>query len=128
VAEGEADRIGKGSAADLLSRWRAAERDHAAAVESASVAELAAATAERAAHAARETAAAARLSLEAAQRADRAARETAEAADSLGRAAARDHETATAAVVDSIAREAAAREAFHDAEKTGFAKPKDTGR
>ncbi len=71
MAEDEKNRLGAGSAAELLSDWRAAERDHAAAVETANVASIAAAAAQRAAHAAHETADAARLSLEAAQRADR---------------------------------------------------------
>ena len=38
MAESEAERLGKGSAAELLANWRAAERDHAAAIESAGVA------------------------------------------------------------------------------------------
>ena len=87
MAESEGERLGKGSAAELLSRWRAAERDHAAAIESAGVAALASDAAQRAAHAARETADAARLSLEAAQRAERAAREAAEAAANAAAAA-----------------------------------------
>src|SRR5690349_5288094 len=80
VAEKEGERLGKGSAADLLSAWRAAERDHAAASEAANVAQLASDAAQRAAEAARETSDAARLSLEAAQKAERAGRATAAAA------------------------------------------------
>ena len=68
MAEDEGRRLGKGSAAELLSAWRAAERDRAAAEESADVAELASNAAAEADTAATETATAARLSLEAGQR------------------------------------------------------------
>jgi hypothetical protein len=125
MAESEGQRLGKGSAADLLAQWRAAERDHAAATETASVASLAVAAAQRAAHAARETAEAARLSLEAAQRADVAARETADAADTLSATAGLQREAADSAVVDAEAAEAEARDAFHAARKQGF--PKNPG-
>ena len=125
MAESEAQRLGKGSAADLLATWRAAERDHAAALESAGVAALAAEAAERAAHAARETADAARLSLEAAQRAERAARETADAATVLSGAAAHERSIADAAVTASETAETDARDAFQDAQRRGF--PKDGG-
>jgi hypothetical protein len=122
MAESEGERLGKGSAAHLLADWRAAERDHAAAVESASVASLAAEAARRAAHAARETADAAELSLQAAQRAERAARETADAADVLSAAAAKEQEIADAAVIDSTTAEADARAAFRSAQDKGFPK------
>ena len=125
MAEEEGDRIGKGSAADLLSAWRAAERDRAAAVETASVAELAVAAAWRAADAARETADAAKLSLEAAQRAERAARETAEAADIFRAAATVDHAAADSAVARATEREADAKQAFHDAQLKGFPKAEE---
>ena len=125
MSESEADRMGKGSAASLLANWRAAERDHAAAVESAGVADLASAAAERAAHAARETAEAAKLSLEAAQRADKAARETAEAADVLSAATSREKAVADEAVSSTRAAETEAKDAFHDAQRKGF--PKDEG-
>jgi hypothetical protein len=125
MAESEGERLGKGSAADLLSKWRAAERDRAAAVESASVAALASDAAQRAAHAARETADAARLSLEAAQRAERAARETAEAAAVLSTATAREQALSAEAVTASEAAETDARDAFHNAQREGF--PKNPG-
>jgi hypothetical protein len=125
MAESEEERLGKGSAAQLLSKWRAAERDHAAAVESASVAALASDAAERAANAARETADAARLSLEAAQRAERAARETADAADVLRAATTREQALTDEAVTASKAAETEAKDAFQDAQRKGF--PKDPG-
>ena len=123
MAESEGQRLGKGSAAELLAKWRAAERDHAAATETANVASLAAAAAQRAAHAARETAEAARLSLEAAQRAELAARETAEAADVLSATAGVEQNSADAALVDAVAAETEAKDAFNAARKAGF--PKD---
>jgi hypothetical protein len=122
MAESEGERLGKGSAAELLAKWRAAERDHAAAVESASVASLASDAAQRAAHAARETADAARLSLEAAQRAERAARETAGAADVLSAATAREQALTDEAVTASEAAETEARDAFQNAQQKGFPK------
>jgi hypothetical protein len=125
MSESEAQRMGKGSAASLLANWRAAERDHAAAVESAGVAGLASAAADRAAHAARETADAAKLSLEAAQRADRAARETADAADVLSAATSRERAVADEAVSSTKAAETAAKDAFHEAQQKGF--PKQEG-
>jgi hypothetical protein len=122
MPESEDQPLGKGSAADLLARWRGAERDHAAAVESASVAALAADAAQRASIAARETADAARLSLEAAQRAERAARETADAADVLSAAASIERTVADAAVGNTEAQEAKAKSAFQDAQDQGFPK------
>jgi hypothetical protein len=120
MAEKEGERLGKGSAADLLSAWRAAERDHAAASEAANVAQLASDAARRAAEAARETSDAARLSLEAAQKAERAARETSAAADVLSTATARELAAAAHAVDDAADRETAARDAFREAQDTGF--------
>jgi hypothetical protein len=125
MSETEGRRMGKGSAADLLANWRAAERDHAAAVESAGVADLASEAAERAAHAARETADAAKLSLEAAQRADKAARETADAADVLSAATSREKAAANEAVSSTRAAETEAMDAFHEAQRKGF--PKQDG-
>jgi hypothetical protein len=125
MSETEGRRLGKGSAADLLADWRAAERDHAAAIESASVASLAAAAAERAAHAARETADAAKLSLEAAKRAERAAHETADAADVLSAAAGKDRSMAGDALTAAGAAETKAKDAFHEAQRKGF--PKQDG-
>ena len=125
MSDFEGRRMGKGSAADLLARWRAAERDRAAAIESASVASLAAAAAERAAHAARETADAAKLSLEAAQRAERAARETADAADVLTAAAVKERSVADEALTSAESAETQAMDAFHHAQQQGF--PKDPG-
>ena len=52
VAEAEGGQLGKGSAAELLGNWRAAERDRVAAEETAGVASLAASAASEAATAA----------------------------------------------------------------------------
>ena len=125
MAEFEGERLGKGSAAELLSNWRAAERDHAAAIESAGVAGLAAEAAQRAAKAANETAEAARLSLQAAQRAEHAARETAEAAEVLSATATEEQSLADNAVSDAATAETDAKGAFQDAQRQGF--PKEPG-
>ena len=125
MAETEGERLGKGSAAELLANWRAAERDRAAAVESAGVAGLAVEAAQRAARAAQETAEAARLSLEAAQRADHAARETADAANVLSASASHEQSLANTAVSEAMAAESEAKDAFQDAQRQGF--PKDDG-
>jgi hypothetical protein len=122
VAEAEGSRLGKGSAADLLSNWRAAERDRVAAEESASVAALAAAAAKEAGMAAEETAAAARLSLEAAQSAERAARRTSEAAELAARTASREATTADAALEASRAAEDEAKALFQSGQARGFEK------
>ena len=122
MAESEGERLGKGSAADLLSAWRAAERDHVAASQAATVAQLASAAADRASEAAKETAEAARLSLEAAQRAERAARETADAANVLSSAASREREIADHAVDEAVEREDVAKQAFHEAQGRNFRK------
>jgi hypothetical protein len=123
VAEAEGGRLGKGSAADLLSNWRAAERDRVAAEETASVATLAAAAAAEAMKAATETADAARLSLEASQRAENAARRTSEAADIAARTAKREQADADQAVVRSRKAEEVAQARFLDGQRQGF--PKD---
>jgi hypothetical protein len=125
MAESEAERLGKGSAAELLATWRAAERDHAAAIESAGVASLAVEAAQRAAKAAHETAEAARLSLDAAQRADHAARETAEAAQVLSATAAQEQSLADAAVSEAKTAETDAKDAFQQAQRQNF--PKESG-
>ena len=125
MAESEGERLGKGSAADLLANWRAAERDHAAALESAGVAALASEAAQRAAKAAHETAEAARLSLDAAQRAAHAARETADAANVLSGTAAQEQSLADTAVSDAETAETDARNAFQEAQSQGF--PKEPG-
>ena len=122
MAESEAERLGKGSAAELLANWRAAERDHAAAIESAGVAGLAAEAAQRAARAAHETAEAARLSLEAAQRAQDAARETAAAAQVLSATASEEQSLADTAVGEAATAEIDARDAFQEAQRQGFPK------
>jgi hypothetical protein len=125
MAESEGERLGKGSAAELLANWRAAERDHAAALESAGVAGLAANAAQRAAKAAHETAEAARLSLEAAQRAEHAARETAEAAEVLSATATEEQSLADSAVNEAATAETDAKDAFQEAQRQGF--PKEPG-
>ena len=125
MAESEGERLGKGSAAELLANWRAAERDHAAAIESAGVAGLAAEAAKRATKAAHETAEAARLSLEAAQRAEHAARETAEAAAVLSATAVEEQSLADNAVSEAQTAETDAKDAFQNAQRQGF--PKEPG-
>jgi hypothetical protein len=125
MAESEGERLGKGSAAEMLAQWRAAERDHAAAIESAGVAGLAAEAAQRAAKAAHETSEAARLSLEAAQRAAHAARETADAAEVLSATTAHEQSLADTALNDAATAETAARDAFQEAQRQGF--PKEPG-
>src|SRR6185295_9730854 len=114
VAEREADNVGKGSAAELLSAWRGAERDRVAAEETASVAAMARKAAAEAAAAAKETSEAAQLALTAAQRADLAARRTAEAAELASRTATRESESADTAVGEAKTTEDAARAAFND--------------
>ena len=116
----ESHHLAKGSAARLLSDWRAAERDAIAAHESAEVATLASAAAEKAARAAQETADSAKLALEAATRAEHAARETAEAASILASGSARAKTLADAEVERADAAEGAARDAFHAAQDSGF--------
>jgi hypothetical protein len=116
----ETNRLAEGSAAKLLSDWRAAERDAVAARASADVADLASHAAERAARAAQETAESAKLALEAATSAERAARETAEAARILATTSAADKEAASDKVTRTEADEADARDAFHEAQDAGF--------
>ena len=122
MAEHDEPPLGSGSAAELLSAWRAAERDHAAALDASDTAGLAALAAGRAATAARETAEAARLSLEAATRAERAAQETADAADVLSAAVRHGQALAEAAVDTTKAAELEAKVAFRDAQAEGFPK------
>src|SRR6185312_11064078 len=95
VSEKEAERLGKGSAAELLSAWRGAERDRVAAEETLQVASVAALAAAEAARAAQETSEAARLTMEAAQKAELAARRTSEAAELLAKSAGSDKGAAT---------------------------------
>ena len=75
----EAESRKKGSAAELLGNWRAAERDLIAARDTKDVASLAANAAHAAVEAAQETSEAAKLGAEAANRAQRSAERTAEA-------------------------------------------------
>jgi hypothetical protein len=116
----ESKRFAEGSAARLLSDWRAAERDSVAAHEAADAATLATTVAQKAARAADETAAAAKLALEAATRAERAATETAEAARILATGAASDQLAAAQKADDAVQAESAARDAFHEAQGAGF--------
>ena len=127
LAEQEGRRLGKGSAAELLSAWRAAERDLAAAEETVSVADLASSAAAEAETAATETADAARLSLEAAQRAELAARKTADAAKLVAATTERESASADAALTASRAAEEAAKLEFLDAQKHGFPKADEPG-
>jgi hypothetical protein len=122
LAESEGERLGKGSAAELLGNWRAAERDRVAAEETASVASLAAEAAAEAATAAEETAAAAKLSLEAAQRAEHAARRTSSAAELAARTARKESTTADEALEASKAAEDAARSRFREGQASNFGK------
>lgn len=121
MAEAESRR--KGSAAELLGNWRAAERDLVAARDSADAATLAAAAAEVALVAARETSEAARLGAEAAQRAGHSAKRTAEAAEVTARAAQRESASSQEALKTAAQAEAVAGEAYHEAAREGF--PKD---
>ena len=113
----------RGTAAELLSEWRAAERDLVAAQETLDVATLAAAAADEAVIAARETSEAAELSQQAAQRAQMSAARTAAAADVTARVASKDQKTATTSLADATQAEADANERYHAAEREGF--PKD---
>ena len=120
MAETESKR--RGSAAELLGNWRAAERDLVAARDTADVAELAAAAAEAALVAATETGEAAHLASEAAQRAERSAQRTAEAAEVTAKAARKDQSDAREALSRSTSAETAAGDAYHQAEREGFPK------
>jgi hypothetical protein len=120
MSEKGEDRLGKGSAAELLSAWRASERDRAAAEDTLAVASIAALAADEAARAAQETSDAARLSLEAAQKAEIAARRTSEAAELASKTATSDRATAEAALERSRGSEDAARDAFRNAQEQGF--------
>jgi hypothetical protein len=121
VAEAESRK--RGSAAELLGDWRAAERDLVAAQDAADVATLAATAAQVAVVAAHETGEAARLGAEAAQRAQMSASRTAEAAEMTARAARRDQTSTAETLADSTRAEKDAGDAYHDAEREGF--PKD---
>lgn len=119
---GESDPGPKPTAAKLLGGWRAAERDLAAARETASVAELASAAADVAQVAAEETGEAARMSSEAAKRAEHSANRTAEAAGIASRAAHADVVDTRAALRTASDAEVAAGDAFQSAQRDGFPK------
>ena len=123
MSEKEGDRLGKGSAAALLSAWRVAERDRVAAQETLQVASVAALAAAEAAKAAKETSEAARLSLEAAKKAEVSARRTSEAAELLSKAAVADEGAATEALARSQRAEDSARDEYQQAQEQGFPKP-----
>jgi hypothetical protein len=123
VSDEAASRLGKGSAAELLSAWRAAERDRVAVEETLDVARAAELAAGEAARAAEETADAARLSLEAAQKAEIAAKRTADAAGIVAKAAIAGRGVAEAHLAESQGDEIGARNAYHDAQDRGFPKP-----
>jgi hypothetical protein len=122
VSDKEAERLGKGSAAQLLSAWRAAERDRVAAEETLKVAKLAAVAAAEAARAAQETSQAARLTKSAAEKAESAARRTSEAAELLSKSAQADQGSATESLSKSQRAEDIARDEYHDAQERGFPK------
>ena len=122
VAEAEGESLGKGSAAELLANWRAAERDRVAAEETSSVAALAADAATEASAAAVETAEAAKLSLEASQRAEHAAQRTSAAAELAAKTARRESTSADEALVASRTAEAAAKAKFQQGQQRGFGK------
>lgn len=113
----------RGTAAELLSEWRAAERDLVAAQDTLDVATLAATAAGEAVVAARETSEAAELSQQAAQRAQMSAARTAAAADVTARVASKDQKSATASLESATQAESDAADRFHEAERQGF--PKD---
>ena len=119
----EAESRKRGSAAELLGDWRAAERDLVAAQDAADVATAAAAAAQEAVVAARETGEAARLGAEAAHRAEESARRTAEAAEVTARAAKREQASAEETLLGSTQAEKTAGEAYREAQRQGF--PKD---
>ena len=123
MSEKEGERLGKGSAAELLSAWRGAERDRVAAEGTLEVASVAAVAAGEAAQAAQETSQAARLTMEAAQKAELAARRTSEAAELLAKSAGTDRGAATEALARSRRAEIDARDAYHEAQEQGFRKP-----
>jgi hypothetical protein len=123
VSEKAGEQLGKGSAAELLSNWRAAERDRIAAEETLKVAGVAAHAAAEAAKAARDTSDAARLTMEAAQKAELAARRTSEAAEMLAKSAGADEGAATEALAKSQRAETEARDVYHEAQEQGFPKP-----
>jgi hypothetical protein len=120
MAEPESRR--RGSAAELLGNWRAAERDLVAARDSVDVGTLAATAAEVAVVAARETAEAARLGAEAAQRAQESARRTAEAAEMTAEAAQRDKASAEETLAQATQSETDAAAAYHEAARQDFPK------
>jgi hypothetical protein len=122
VSAKDRDPVGKGSAAELLSAWRGAERDRVAAEETLQVASVAAVAATEAAKAAQETSDAARLTMEAAQKAELAARRTSEAADLLSKSAGTDKGAATEALARSQRAEDDARDEYHEAQELGFPK------
>ena len=122
MSEKEGESLGKGSAAHLLSAWRAAERDRFAAEETLQVASVAALAATEAAKAAQETSDAARLSLEAAQKSEISARRTSEAAEILSKTALTDKGAAAAALETSQRAEDDARDEYHGAQEQGFPK------
>ena len=119
----EAESRKKGSAAELLGNWRAAERDLIAAKGTLDVASLAANAAQAAVEAAEETSEAARLGAEAASRAQRSAERTAEAAAITAEAAQREHATSDGLLESAVKAEKEAGDAYHEAQRQGF--PKD---
>ena len=120
MAEAEGRKLGRNAAAELLGDWRAAERDLAAAKESASTADLAAEAAKEAVVAADETSDAARLSGEAAHRAEQSAKRTAAAAEMTSRAARNDQGVAADALERAVQAETAAGDRFREAQRQGF--------
>lgn len=118
----EAESRKRGTAAELLSQWRAAERDLVAARESADVATLAAAAAQEALVAARETGDAARLSADAARRAEQSALRTAEAAQATARAAENEKQVSSEALERSAQAEQVAGDRYRNAGRQGFPK------
>lgn len=116
-----------GYAAELLSNWRAAERDTASAKAAADVAALAIAAVGAAEEAAVETEAAAQAATEAvirattaAERAKKAASQAAELARIAFATAEGDHVRADLAVTKAELAESEARDQFHVAEEQGF--------
>jgi hypothetical protein len=123
MSEREGERLGRGSAADLLSAWRAAERDRVAAENTLEVAAIASVAATEAAKAAQETTDAAKLATQAAEKAEIAARRTSDAAELASRAASVKKGDAEAALERSQHAEDDARDQYRDAQERGFPKP-----
>ena len=112
----------KPTAAELLGTWRAAERELAAARESADTATVAADAADEAVVAAKETGDAARLSTEAAKLVEASAIRTTDVAEAAARVAQKEKLELEEPLVGSVQVAAEAGDAYRDAQREGFPK------